>query len=80
MGNAFIDQDELLLTDIFFEWGGGSRKQSLKRIPLEGFYNGILCVWRKSAYIKSILKKLPDLNPKMKDRKPVVQIDKAADD
>ncbi len=79
VGNAYVNNEEaLILTDAFFKWGGGSRSKNLKRIPLKNYYNGILCVWRKSIQkekaIKDILKRFPDQSKKMEGKIPIVQI------
>lgn len=78
IGNAFSNQDALFLVDQFYSWGSGRRNQNLKKIPLEGYFNGIMCVWRKDSVrekdIRSILNRLPDLSEIIKSRRPVVKI------
>ncbi|MBV7272969.1 LysR family transcriptional regulator [Clostridium sp. PL3] len=51
---------DLMLTDDYFDLG---QYENLKRIPLQGYYNGIVCVWNKkirTPYIQKLIDFFPN--------------------
>lgn len=74
IANTFRSESGLALIDSYFLL---EKTDNVKRIPLEGYYTGILCVWRKNVhknkYIKQFLEYFPDLSEKTKLRKPLIQ-------
>ena len=73
--NAYHKQKALAIIDSYFMLQEDSH---LKRIPLEGFYNGTLCVWRrnihKKNYINFFTSYFPDFSDFTSDKSPIVPI------
>ena len=76
INNAYLKANALTLIDANFDLGTHTR---LRRIPLKGYYNGMLCVWRKNVhkkeYVRRFLSYFPDLEERKAGKKPVVQMD-----
>lgn len=56
---AYKGTQGLIFTDDFFDFGDN---KYFKKIPLEGYYNGVICAWNKkmrTSYIKKFLDLLP---------------------
>ena len=73
LGNVYLHNDALTLIDTYYHL---DESVHARKIPLEGYYNGMLAVWmknsRKGAYISEFLKFVPDLSKKKAGRKPMV--------
>lgn len=74
IANAYRTSSGLALVDKYFRL---EDTKNLKKIPLEGYYNGVMCVWRKNIhkkkFIDQFLKYFPDLSDRMEGKKPLLQ-------
>ncbi|MCI6018671.1 MAG: LysR family transcriptional regulator [Clostridiales bacterium] len=74
IANAYRTSSGLAFIDSYFRL---EDTKNFKTIPLEGYYNGVLCVWRKNIHKKKLinqfLKYFPDLSDKTEGKKPLLQ-------
>lgn len=69
--NTLLRNDGLIFVDEFINI---PLPANLKKIPLRGYYNGILCVWMKKSpkidYIKTVTRHFPNLKERIREKKP----------
>lgn len=74
IANGLRSHDELAFIDNFFNLEDTA---AFRKIPLEGYYNGVICVWRKNIHRKKLidrfLKYFPDLTDKMEGKISLLQ-------
>lgn len=75
ISNAYYEDNALALVDAYINI---RQNAHLKKIPLEGYYSGILCVWRKNKYnmqfMQDFLSCFPELASEKRDKLPVVPL------
>ncbi len=72
--NSILNTSAGVIIDEFFRV---SNPNQFCRIPLRGFYNGILCVWKKNSpklmYIQKVLESISDQTENRKGKQPVIE-------
>ena len=58
INNSFFEANAIILIDCFFS---GSKGAGIRQIPLNGYFNGILCVWKKNTHKEKYIRQFSEV-------------------